>query len=230
MSLSVRQTTTFLMQLQAEAVSGDIAPASFQRPYVWSEADVEAMWDSILMGLPIGSFLLWRPKGEVRTSRMLGPIRLRPSRSAALVLDGQNRLATLAWSSVDPTDPSIPVEASGRELWTSGRRLVADARARTVRFVDAEALEDRWLVPMVHGGNMLGRTVRAIWKGDDSELPMAEWLDHLDARTRESRVVVTTIEADETEARRAFARISRAGVPMTEADFDAAMNGAHHEA
>lgn len=229
-AVRVVQTTAFMNDIKAEVLKGHLAPASFQRPYVWSEADVEAMWDSIRMGLPLGSFLLWSPPHAVRTSRQLGPIRIDPTARATLILDGQNRLATLAWSMTDPSDPDIPDSAEGGMIWRSGRRLVADANERIVRFADASELEDPWILPMSDCGDRLMKTLRLVWRKTEDDPAKSEWLDDLDRMTRQARVVVTTIHADEAHAKAAFARMSRAGVPMSESDFEAAMKGSRHDA
>jgi hypothetical protein len=225
-AIRIEQETDFVRSLQRRVVSGEVAPASFQRPYVWTEDDVEALWDSIDMGLPIGAFLLWRPTEPMECARTLGPVRLKPSRHSTLVLDGQNRLATLAWSAMDVGDRTIPEEAAGSGLWRGDRRLVADTHASRVRFADSAELSDPWLVPMHRVADGLQKHLRRIWDGDEGELPRVKWLEHLENRTIQARIVITTIHADETDARRAFARISRAGVPMSDADFESAITGA----
>lgn len=225
-AVRVEQETDHVRSLQRRVVSGEVAPAPFQRPYVWTEEDVEALWDSIEMGLPIGAFLLWRPIDPVESSRTLGPIRLKPSRHSTLVLDGQNRLATLAWSATDPTDRTIPDDATGTGLWRGDRRLIADMRQCRVRFADSRELEDPWLMPMHRVTDSLQRNLRRVWDGNEADVPKIKWVEHLENRTMQARIVVTTIHADEIGARRAFARLSRAGVPMSDLDFEAAMSGA----
>lgn len=223
--MDVRQEGDYALALQRRVLKGDAAPAAFQRPYVWTEKEVEALWASILMGLPIGAFLLWRPVGEAKAARLLGPVRLEPSHRAALVLDGQNRLATLAWSATDP-DAEVPADSAGLSLWRNGRHLVADTHRRTIRFVDAaEAEADPWLVSMHIIGDSLQLALRRIWDGEDADLPKVDWLDEVERRLRESRIVVTTIHADEADARRAYFLMATAGVPISPEDFDAAVRG-----
>lgn len=223
--MRIDQESGFALALQKRVLEGDAAPAAFQRPYVWREKHVEALWESIAMGVPIGSFLLWRPESGAASGRMLGPIALDPSPSSALVLDGQNRLATLAWSATDP-ETDVPDGATGTALWRNGRHLVADTRTSRVRFVDAaEAIADDWLVPMHHIGRSLQPETRRIWNGETELLPRVEWLNDLEHRLRSARIVVTTLHGDEEEARRAYLLISTAGVPMSAEDFDATVAG-----
>lgn len=227
--MRIEQESTLALQLQRRVLEGDAAPAAFQRPYVWTEKEVEALWASILMGLPIGAFLLWRPLEGARAARMLGPVELQPSHHAALVLDGQNRLATLAWSATDP-DAEVPEASSGKALWRNGRHLVADTHRQRVVFVDAEAARaDKWLVPMHIIGHSLQLALRTIWDGGNEDLHRVDWLDELENRLRQSRVIVTTIQADEHQARQAYLLMSTAGVPMSTEDFDAALAGSRME-
>lgn len=59
---------------------------SFQRGYVWSVTDALALMDSIALGYPIGSIVLWDHKNEGWGL----------STGDLIVLDGQQRLSTLA--------------------------------------------------------------------------------------------------------------------------------------
>jgi len=222
-STRVVQETDFLLSLQRDVLKGRAAPAGFQRPYVWKEEHVEAMWDSIVTGLPIGSFLLWQPPGGAKTSRMLGPIALEATHGAALILDGQNRLATLAWSATDP-DAEVPTDASGLDVWDNGRRLVADTIQSRIRFADA-AETDPWLVPMHVIGHSMQSHLRDIWDGGEADLPRVNWLERVESALRCARIVITTIHSDEKAARAAYLRMCSAGVQMTPEQFDEAVKG-----
>lgn len=222
--IRVEQELDFALSLQRRVMKGDVVPAPFQRPYVWTEEDIENLWQSIAMGLPIGSVLLWRPPGEITGSRLLGPVRLEPSHRSALVIDGQNRLATLAWSAT-PYDRTVDDDSSGLSVWRSGRRLVADTIASRVRFVGPEE-DDPWLVPMHVIGESLQMHLRRVWDGGDDTLSRVTWLEELEQSLRSARLVVTTITADEREARIAYLRMASAGRPMSPEDLDAAITGA----
>jgi hypothetical protein len=217
------QETDFLLSLQRDVVSGRAAPASFQRPYVWKEEHVEALWDSIVTGLPLGAFLLWNPPGGASASRTLGPVALRPAHGAALILDGQNRLATLAWSATDP-DQDVPQESSGREVWRNGRRLVADTSAKRIRFVGTDE-RDPWMIPMHVVGHRLQSHLRDVWDGSEKDVARVKWLEDVEHAIRTARIVVTTIHGDEEIARAAYLRMCSAGVPMTPEQFDEAVKG-----
>lgn len=80
---------------------------AIQRPYVWSSAQVIALFDSLLKGYPISSFMFWAvddtTKAELRCYKFIENYRpdainepTRPDgRETILVLDGQQRLTSL---------------------------------------------------------------------------------------------------------------------------------------
>lgn len=75
--MQITQSSGFLFDLLREVRSGTLLPAAFQRPYVWSKQDVEALCDSVLTGFPIGGFLVWEP-GTLGDVSQLGRSRLGP--------------------------------------------------------------------------------------------------------------------------------------------------------
>lgn len=80
---------------------------AIQRPFVWSSAQVVALFDSLLKGYPISSFMFWavgeETKAEVRCYRFIENYRpdmmneptSAEGRQLVLVLDGQQRLTSL---------------------------------------------------------------------------------------------------------------------------------------
>lgn len=80
---------------------------AIQRPYVWSTAQVIALFDSLLKGYPISSFMFWavdeETKSEIRCYKFIENYRQdimnEPTsavgRAAILVLDGQQRMTSL---------------------------------------------------------------------------------------------------------------------------------------
>lgn len=80
---------------------------AIQRPYVWSSAQVVALFDSLLKGYPISSFMFWavdeEARAEIRCYRFIENYRpdmmneptSAVGRQLVLVLDGQQRLTSL---------------------------------------------------------------------------------------------------------------------------------------
>lgn len=80
---------------------------AIQRPFVWSSAQVVALFDSLLKGYPISSFMFWAVDEETRAElrcykffenfrpEMMNEPASGEGRQVTLVLDGQQRLTSL---------------------------------------------------------------------------------------------------------------------------------------
>lgn len=247
--MKITQSSGFLLSLLKEVASGRTLPAAMQRPYVWGREDVEALCDSIISGFPIGSFLLWSPalpfdlKSLAKTR--LGPLtaasvdktsRLDPYQ---LLLDGQNRLATMAWMmhrDFKNVPPAAELSVPESVTWTDGYLLVLDYETKSIRFMQAREANQglrlpAWtLLPTPPGTDSANSLVRHLWDGAWKDYPEAErnafmkvWDDAYDKFTS-ARVTATYIEeATPEEARHAFLRICKVGVPMSKEDFDNAI-------
>lgn len=214
--------TCYMMDIIADVRRGHVVPAAFQRPYVWTVADIEALWMSILKGYPLGSLLMWNPIDAMGTAgTRLGPIQVVGEGRRDIILDGQNRLVTMAWS-MTPTNADVTPDAPGHDIWRSGRTLVADPYRNLVRFVDDDDVTGM-IMPIHHLSGTFNTFLRKNWKSAEDDVH-AEWLDALGELQRSSRMIKVTIErATPAQARDAFLHISRVGVPMGVDDFDAAM-------
>ncbi len=232
--MKVEQSSGFLGQLLGEVRAGKAVPATFQRPYVWGEREVEELWASILDGLPIGTFLTWRPGPEVDVAAMgrtrIGPVEAVPDRWSRVILDGQNRLASYAWSLRRPDDPlpgGSPLSEAERATWCSGRTLVADPEEARIRFVPSSEADLGWRLPagMALDGEGFNAFVRRTLRtGEHMPEDVLDWYDGVQQVVRSARVMTTTIEGGTPlEALSAFRRIARSGVPMSEWEFEAAL-------
>jgi hypothetical protein len=78
--------------------SGQIKIPMFQRDFVWTKEQTAKLIDSIIKGYPIGTFILWKTREELRSIRNIGNIELPdPPKGDAVqyVLDGQQRITSL---------------------------------------------------------------------------------------------------------------------------------------
>ncbi|QRF63259.1 DUF262 domain-containing protein [Variovorax paradoxus] len=82
---------------------------ALQRGAVWRATQVEALWDSIACGFPIGSFLLMPYQANLGSQKMLlGPQDLEPTH---MLLDGQQRANSIALGYLAPwlrREPDVP--------------------------------------------------------------------------------------------------------------------------
>lgn len=89
--------TTFHALLE-DIKRGAIKIPQFQREFVWECARSAKLFDSILKGYPLGTFILWKTKERLRSVRDIGGIELPPAPEndyVFQVLDGQQRITSL---------------------------------------------------------------------------------------------------------------------------------------
>lgn len=97
MNLPEPQSLTF-SNLMSGIEKGNVKIPQFQRDFVWSKDKSAKLLDSIVKGYPIGTFIFWKTKEELRTLRNLGGLDLPATPKGDFieyVLDGQQRLTTL---------------------------------------------------------------------------------------------------------------------------------------
>lgn len=81
-----------------EIDTGQIKLPMFQREFVWDKDQSAKLIDSILKGYPIGTFIFWRTKDDLRSYKNLGNHELPKTPKgdyAQYVLDGQQRITSL---------------------------------------------------------------------------------------------------------------------------------------
>lgn len=97
MNLPEPQSLTFT-SLMSDIEKGTIKIPQFQRDFVWNKEKSGKLLDSIVKGYPIGTFILWKTKEELRALRDLGGLHLPKTPKGDFihyVLDGQQRLTSL---------------------------------------------------------------------------------------------------------------------------------------
>ena len=78
--------------------TGRIKIPKFQRDFVWTSTQTAKLLDSIIKGFPIGSFIFWKTRDEMRHVKNIGNANLPdpPKGDAVMyVLDGQQRITSL---------------------------------------------------------------------------------------------------------------------------------------
>jgi hypothetical protein len=92
------QNVIALPTLADAVINGEIQLPHFQRPYVWPKQRRAGLFRSILEGFPMGSVLLWQTAGKrgYTNPLNLGRDDMRTRTSRFLVVDGQQRLTSLA--------------------------------------------------------------------------------------------------------------------------------------
>lgn len=84
-------------ELVEQLLDGQIVIPSIQRDYVWRPAQIPPLLESIYRGYPIGSILIWQTTQAIPL-KLAAVIQQKPQPHIPMVLlDGQQRLTSLAW-------------------------------------------------------------------------------------------------------------------------------------
>lgn len=75
--------------------SGRLGLPDLQRPFVWQDAKVRDLLDSMLKGFPIGYVMIWSAPEDYSNIKQIGTNDKNYKRSEDLVIDGQQRLTSL---------------------------------------------------------------------------------------------------------------------------------------
>lgn len=125
-----------IASLMSDIERGIIALPDLQRPFVWEDTKVRDLLDSLLLGFPVGTLVLWHTSSEkdARALAAEGP----GLRATTLVIDGQQRLTSLyaVMRGIDVVDKDgdtrkITIAFRPRD----GRFDVADAAAAVVHII-----------------------------------------------------------------------------------------------
>ena len=108
--VEVRPEVVFIYELLDELTNGRIRIPRFQRPFVWRRDQMTDLLDSVFNQYPIGSLLVWETDTAISTLHRLGPFVFpegEDTSQAGYLLDGHQRLSTLAGALVAREDQSI---------------------------------------------------------------------------------------------------------------------------
>jgi len=157
--------------LIADIESGKLKIPIFQRDFVWTPTQTAMLLDSIIKGYPIGTFIFWKSKEELRSPKNIGNIPLPDvpaGESVTYVLDGQQRIASLY-----AARRGARVTKEGHELdyKAISVNLAIDPDATEVEHVTAQPLEN---TPYV--------SVHKLMTGSPSEFAK-QYLEYIDKIT-----------------------------------------------
>lgn len=203
---------------------GDIGLPDIQRPFVWSNAKVRDLFDSMYRGFPVGYFLFWE-NAQVNGSKQIGvgdKVHSAPSR---LIVDGQQRLT------------SLYAVFRGKHVLDDDyreRRIEIAFRPRDGRFEVADAAIKRdpeWIANISElwaSGNSSFKMVKGFLKGlsaktqlsDEEEEQISHNLDRLfDLQKYPFTALEIASTVDEEQVADIFVRINSEGVKLNQADF-----------
>ncbi len=105
-----------IQSLLLDVENGNIKIPVFQRRFVWDDAQILGLLDSIYQGYPVGSILMWQSKDSLKSERNVGSFVLPDSPDdypVKYVLDGQQRLTTL-YGVFHSADDTVNAELAAR--------------------------------------------------------------------------------------------------------------------
>ncbi len=202
---------------------GEIGLPDIQRPFVWKNAKVRDLFDSMYRGYPVGYLLLWS-NGLAADDRTIGTdTKQKPPR--LVIVDGQQRLTSLY--------AAVKGVSVVRQNYESERISIAfNPLERRFEVADAAIRRDKAFLP----------DVSAIWAEDSNLFKVAgDYLADLQATREVTSEEVTRIQkaltklqgllnfpftalelaADisEEDVSDVFVRINSKGTPLNQADF-----------
>ena len=202
---------------------GEIALPDIQRPFVWSNAKVRDLFDSMYKGFPVGYLLLWTNGADAETKQI--GTDSKQATPALLIVDGQQRLTSLY--AVITGTPVV------KKDYTESRIRVAFRPSdETFEVTDAAVENDPEFIPdisEVFKGSSLTfvnnffsklEEYRDVKLENDKKDCIVESIDRLkDLQNYPFRAIELDCTVDEEHVADIFVRINSEGVKLNNADF-----------
>jgi len=202
---------------------GEIGLPDIQRPFVWKNAKVRDLFDSMYKGYPVGYLLFWQ-NGLADTSRTIGiDNKQKPPR--LVIVDGQQRLTSLY--AVIKSTPVLRDNFESEQI-----QIAFNPLEERFEVADAAIRRDKAFIP----------NISILWEENARVTQIIrEYIDSLkasrDVTESEERKIEDSIEKlkglttfpltalelapdiDEEDVSDVFVRINSKGTPLNQADF-----------
>lgn len=203
---------------------GDIGLPDIQRPFVWKNAKVRDLFDSMYRGFPVGYLLFWE-NGQPNGAKQIGLGRKQHPISTRLIVDGQQRLTSLyavfrGKRVLDDDYGERQIEIAFRPR--DGTFEVADAAVRKnpewIANISELWVSGKSSYQMVKGF-LTGLKDKVILTEEEEE-QISHNLDRLfDLQKYPFTALEIASSVDEEEVADIFVRINSEGVKLNQADF-----------
>lgn len=203
---------------------GDIGLPDIQRPFVWSNAKVRDLLDSMYRGFPVGYLLFWENQA-IAGAKQIGTADKAHKVPARLIVDGQQRLTSLyavfrGKKVFDDDYKERQIEIAFRPR--DGKFEVADAAIRrdvewmpNISDIWASKKSSRKIV-----NDFLDKLAQKEELSDEQEEAIAHNLDRLfDLQKFPFTALEIAPSVDEEQVADIFVRINSEGVKLNQADF-----------
>lgn len=224
MAVTVFKDSSYnLAGLLSRIEHGEIALPDIQRPFVWSNARVRDLFDSMYKGFPVGYLLLWST-GADAGAKQIGTQK-KQAAPALLIVDGQQRLTSLY--AVITGTPIV------RKDYSVGRiRVAFRPKDKTFEVTDAAIENNPEYIPdisEVFNGSFLKFVTKFLaeleeYRGeeidDDEKDQIVDRIDRLkDLQNYPFQAIELDRSVEEEHVAEVFVRINSEGVQLNTADF-----------
>jgi hypothetical protein len=192
--------------------TGNLVIPEFQRDYVWKPSMAVKLLESIYLGYPISSLLIWESDGDVMT-RKKERGRNQPGRSARWLVDGQQRVTTLARAMTGDEGINVSFNTRTQEFKTSN--------AATNASPDFYEISDIW-------DDDSYRRLRRSFAGSPHVDLFEENMDKVRSILDYEIPAVHMIDHPFKDAVEAFRRINTLGTKLKKPDIESAQVAAKH--
>lgn len=219
-----KEVSYSLSKLIEDIELGEIGLPDIQRPFVWSNAKVRDLFDSMYKGFPVGYLLFWANALLAESTRQIG-VYDKQKVPRLLIVDGQQRLTSLY--AVLKAQPVVRGDYSSQRLYIAFRPRdakfeVADAAIhRDPEFIaDISQLWSGVVSRRRFERDFLDRLRKYREVSDEEEDRLSEAIDHLyDLQNYPFTALELSPTVDESQVAEVFVRINSEGVTLKQADF-----------
>lgn len=224
MAVTVFKDSSYnLAGLLSKIEHGEIALPDIQRPFVWSNARVRDLFDSMYKGFPVGYLLLWST-GADANSRQIG-IDKKQAAPSLLIVDGQQRLTSLY--AVITGTPVVLKDYTRARI-----RVAFRPRDQVFEVTDAAIENSPEFIPdisEIFKGSFLSfvnnfikrlEEFRGVQLSDEEKDEISESIDRLkDLQNYPFQAIELDRNVNEEHVAEVFVRINSEGVQLNNADF-----------
>lgn len=202
-----------LITLVERLLNGEVVLPDIQRDFVWTGSKIPRLLDSLYREWPVGSVLLWHTTLDVpikSTAVVQGtPVGVRP----AILLDGQQRMTTLARVMAPDRVPEGQKRPDIR--FHPGRKEFKTANA-------IQAKDPAWISVsgILKDGAQFRELLKPLELTEPEQDAWYEILSDVAKRIRDYRLPVQTVSIDDYETvAEIFNRVNTGGTPLSKGDL-----------
>lgn len=225
-----RPTNFTLRNLVDNIARGDIALPELQRPFVWANAKVRDLFDSMYQGFPIGYLLFWETGAAVGT-RQIGTEKKEAKVARWLIVDGQQRMTSLysvmtgaTVTREDYTESRVQLAFRPKDAHFAVWDITADRNPEFLKditqlWVDYRATVSEFFMHYEAARGPLNAATRNAWEDAFDRVR--------DLQGFPFSVVELDASVEEEQVAEVFVRINSQGVKLSQADFILTLMSVH---